>query len=515
MDNRSTRVDKIPASLWQKALDLSASAILVYELVKPDDGSLPRYLIQLANRRAEQMTGFSQNELVGRFANELFPDTSEHLTWSDIEHVVCTGESIRREFFYHFSRSGVAAWFDVSVEPTEDRRSVVVSFSDISEWKKKQQSLLSDSILFRALSSTVPEMGVVAIDFFRKIALANGSVPGLFKSTDADELIGRRFLDSIGHEFINDWQQYITTAFDGEQHHFTENWDGSRCEVYVGPVRNSEGHIVMVLAVYKNVSEQYQQQVALQLANVSLHQSNESLERFAYVASHDLQEPLRKIRAFGELINVRYADQLDDMGRDMIGRMQSAAVRMDDLIRSLLSFSRINTPVLKPESVNLNELFVGIQADLELITQEKNALVTIVSPLPTVPGDETQLRQLFQNLLTNALKFVAPGVEPQVTISACIVGGIDAPHHQEPTRLSQTQYAEIRVADNGIGIAEANLDAIFGLFTRLHSRVTYAGTGIGLATTKRVAENHGGTITVESEEGKGTTFRVYLPVAGF
>lgn len=512
MNNRSTRVDSIPTTLWQKALDLAASAIFVYESVKSENDTPPKFLIRLANRRAEQMLGVSRNELIGKFTHDVFPGPTDHSMWADIEQVLCTAEPLRREFFYHIDRSGLTAWFDVFIEPLDNEQCVVLTFNDITNWKQTQQNLLSDSILFKALSSTVPEMGVVAIDFFRKIALANGSIPALFKSVDANELIGRRFLDTIVSEFAADWQRYTTTAFDGEQHYFTENWDGARCEVYVGPVRNSGGHIVMVLAVFRNVSEQYQQQQALQQANISLHRSNESLERFAYVASHDLQEPLRKIRSFGDILNNRYAEQLDNMGRDMIGRMQSAALRMDELIRSLLSFSRINTLVLAPELVNLDELFNGIQADLEVIVQEKKAKITIQSPLPSVPGDETQLRQLFQNLLTNALKFMAPDVEPKVLISARTVSSIDIPPHANVTRNPHTQYLEISVSDNGIGIAKENFDSIFGLFTRLHSRATYAGTGIGLATTKRVVENHGGVITVDSEEGKGTTFKVYLPV---
>ncbi len=464
------------------------------------------------NRRAEQILGFSRDELIGRFVHDLSPTALNHPLWADIETVALTGKAHRRESFYHLSRSGLAAWFDVFIEPTDDRRSAVVSFNDITEWKQTQQNLLSDSILFKALSSTVPEMGVVAIDFFRKIALANGSLPGLFKSPDADNLIGHRFLETIGSQFAHDWLRYITTAFDGEQHYFTTQWDGSRCEVYVGPVSNANGQIVMVLAVFKNVSEQYQQQQALQQANMSLHRSNESLERFAYVASHDLQEPLRKIRSFGEILNARYAAQIDDMGRDMLSRMQSAAGRMDELIRSLLSFSRINTAVVIPSLVDLNQVFAGIQGDLEMVIQEKKATITIQAPLPTVPGDEPQLRQLFQNLLTNGLKFMAPEVEPTINVSARIVDGADTLPHLDTGRKQQTQYAEISVADNGIGIARENFDTIFGLFTRLHSRTVYAGTGIGLATTKRVVENHGGAISVDSEQGKGTTFRVYLPM---
>lgn len=511
MNNPSTRVDITPHSLWQTALDHSASGVLIYELVKSGDSSSSQFLIRLANRRAEQILGHSKEELIGRFAHDMFPMALEHPLWGNIEQVIQTGKPFQREMFYNVTRTNVAAWFNIVIEPVGDKRCAVVSFTDITEWKQTQQDLLEDSILFKALSSTVPEMGVVAIDFFRKIALANGQIPGLFKSTNPDDLVGRRFIDTVENEFVEDWQRYLNAAFSGEQHYFTDHWGGWRCEVYVGPVRNANGQLVMVLVVYKNVSEQYKQQLALQQANVSLHRSNESLERFAYVASHDLQEPLRKIRSFGDMLNIRYADQLDDVGRDMIGRMQSAASRMDELIRSLLNFSRINTPV-KTVPVNLKELLNGILNDLEVSIQERNAIVTVQPTLPSIPGDEARLRQLFQNLLVNALKFTAPGVEPRITVSARIVSGPEVPDHPEAGRSERTKYAEISVADNGIGIAPENFEKIFGLFTRLHGRQTYAGTGIGLATTKRVAENHGGTITVESKEGQGTTFKVYLPV---
>lgn len=512
MNNPSTKVDMMPTNLWQKALDHSPSGILVYELEKQGPDTSPQFLIQLANKQAEKMLGYTREELVGRFAHDLFPRSAGHVLWTDIERAITSKTGSKRDLFYHIARSGMAAWFSVTIDPIADSRCAVVSFVDITEWKQAQQHLLEDSILFKALSSTVPEMGVVAVDFFRKVALANGRIPGLFRSSNPDDLIGRRFVDAIEQEFMGDWETYIRTAFDGEQHYFTDHWGGWRWEVYVGPVRNANGQIVMVLVVYKNVSEQYQQQQALQQANVSLHRSNEDLERFAYVASHDLQEPLRKIRSFGDLLKARYADQLDGMGVDLVDRMQSGANRMDELIRSILAFSRVNSTPLAPATVILEDLFNGIQADLEMVIQEKKAIITVQPPLPMVPGDEAQLRQLFQNLITNALKFMSPGAEPRITISARIVSGTDVGDHPPAGRDPQTQYAEISVADNGIGIAKENFEKIFKLFTRLHGRTAYAGTGIGLATTKRVAENHGGTILVDSEEGRGTTFRVYLPV---
>lgn len=514
MNNLSAKVDITSSTLLQKALDLSASGVLVCELIKPIDAHSAQFLIQLANKRVTDVLGFEQNALVGQFAHKLFTDLTTQSLWPNLERVIMSNQSVQLESFYTFPSTGVADWFTVLMEPVGDGRSAVVSFTPITVWKQTQQDLLEDSILFKTLSSSVPEMGVVAIDFFRKIALANGLIPGLFKSSNPDELVGRRFVETIHPAFANEWVTYIATAFEGEQHSFTDQWNGWQCEVYVGPVCNANGEVVMVLTVFKNVSEQYQQQQALQQANILLQRSNQNLERFAYVASHDLQEPLRKIRSFGELLSVRYGEGLDETGRDMLRRMQSAAQRMDELIRSLLTFSRINTPTFTAVPVALETLLLDIQADLEVVIQEKKAVISFASALPTVRGDEAQLRQLFQNLLTNALKFVAPGVEPHVRIWSRLVGAMEVSNLPD-TKLSATsQFAEISVADNGIGIDPVNYEKIFGLFTRLHGRTAYEGTGIGLATTKQVAENHGGAVSVESEPAKGTTFRVYLPVAG-
>lgn len=512
MNNLSANVDIPPSALVQKALDLSASGVLVCELIKPNDTGSAQFLIQLANKRVLNVLGFEQNALMGQFAHKFFTDSTTQSLWIELERVITSNESSQLESFYAIPLTGVVDWFTVLIEPVGDNRSAVVSFTPITTWKQTEQHLLEDSILFKTLSSTVPEMGVVAVDFFRKIALANGLIPGLFKSNDPNELVGRRFIETIHSEFANDWVTYIATAFEGAQHVFTDQWDGWRCEVYVGPVRNANGQIVMVLTVFKNVSEQFQQQQALQQANSSLHRSNENLERFAYVASHDLQEPLRKIRSFGELLSLRYGEQLDELGRDMLNRMQSAAQRMDELIRSLLTFSRINTPTFTAAPIALEKLLLDIEADLEVVIQERKAVISFDSTLPTVWGDEAQLRQLFQNLLTNALKFVAPGMEPRIRISSRFVDAMDVPNLPETHSSSTNQFAEISVADNGIGIDPVNYEKIFGLFTRLHGRTAYEGTGIGLATTKRVAENHGGAVAVESEPEKGTTFRVYLPV---
>ncbi|GAB4039503.1 PAS domain-containing protein [Spirosoma jeollabukense] len=243
-------------------------------------------------------------------------------------------------------------------------------------------------------------------------------------------------------------------------------------------------------------------------ANQLLIRSNENLERFAYIASHDLQEPLRKVQQFGDLLKNQYAAQLGE-GVGYLERMQVAAGRMSTLIKDLLSFSRISTQRDTSESVQLKAIVQGVVNDLDLVIQETGALV-IIEPLPIVQGDPLQLGQLFQNLLSNALKFRQPNVSPTIRIEAKVLAAKDLPISVKPARAART-YHRIRVSDNGIGFDEKYLDRIFQVFQRLHGKNVYAGTGIGLAICEKVVTNHGGAITATSKPGAGATFDVYLP----
>lgn len=239
-----------------------------------------------------------------------------------------------------------------------------------------------------------------------------------------------------------------------------------------------------------------------------LSRSNSNLEKFAYVASHDLQEPLRKIMSFGDLLKSQYADQLGD-GAAHLQRMQSSAERMSILIRDLLTYSRISTRQESTEPVALTDIVNTVLADLDLLIEETGAVVT-VGPLPTVPGDPLQLWQLVQNLLSNALKFRQADRLPRIRVSAQSVAAADLPSTVKPARPAMT-YHRIDVTDNGIGFDEKYVDRIFQVFQRLNGRSQFAGTGIGLAICEKVAANHGGTITASSQPGQGATFSVYLP----
>lgn len=238
----------------------------------------------------------------------------------------------------------------------------------------------------------------------------------------------------------------------------------------------------------------------IQRVNRELARSNRELEDFAFVASHDLQEPLRKIIAFGDRLTSGANERLTPEGRDFVGRMRSAAVRMQELIDDLLAYSRVTTRAQPFEPVALEPVVAEVLADLEMRLEATDARVDVGS-LPTIEADRPQMRQLFQNLLSNALKFHRPGVAPEISIR----GGIEA-------AAGDGRRCRLEVADNGIGFEEKYLDRLFKPFHRLHGRDAYEGTGIGLAICKKIADRHGGAITARSSAGEGATFVVTLPV---
>lgn len=240
----------------------------------------------------------------------------------------------------------------------------------------------------------------------------------------------------------------------------------------------------------------------------ALNRSNNSLQQFAYIASHDLQEPLRKVQQFSDLLITRYADQLGE-GIDHVARMQVAAARMSTLIRDLLRFSRLSTQPHEMVPVSLTDVVETALNDLDLVISETGARV-LIAPLPTVQGDASQLGQLFQNLLSNALKFRRPGTAPVIGVSVQRVAATDLPASVKPTGAAASYY-RIDVSDNGIGFDQKYRERIFQVFQRLHGKSDYAGTGVGLAICEKVAANHGGTITAASQPGQGATFSIYLP----
>lgn len=257
-----------------------------------------------------------------------------------------------------------------------------------------------------------------------------------------------------------------------------------------------------ILKVNQKESEKLEKMVQqrtneLQHYSNELQRSNRELQDFAFVASHDLQEPLRKIRAFGDRLKSRYAEPLGD-GADYVERMQSAASRMSALIEDLLEFSRVSTRSNPFQEVDLNQTLGIVMDNLEVSIQERQAVINIAE-LPIIEADPGQMTQLFQNLLGNAIKFVESDVRPEIRVD--VENTVDEQGNPEFI---------ITVTDNGIGFDEKYADKIFTPFQRLHGRDRYAGTGIGLAICRRIVERHQGILDVKSEPGAGSSFIITL-----
>lgn len=271
------------------------------------------------------------------------------------------------------------------------------------------------------------------------------------------------------------------------------------------------GHVL----IFRDVTERRQAEQQLEEKAAELARSNAELEQFAFVASHDLQEPLRKILAFGDRLKSKCDDANLTEGRDFLERMQNAAARMQTLISDLLTFSRVISRVQPFAPVDLGVVVREVLSDLEVRIERCKARVE-VGDLPTIDADPLQMRQLFQNLVSNALKFQSPGATPKVRIQARAItnpngrsnaNGAVRPHPENESG----NWCELTVEDNGIGFDEKYLDRIFAVFQRLHGRQEYEGTGIGLAVCRRIVDRHGGVITARSKPGEGACFIIRVP----
>ena len=349
--------------------------------------------------------------------------------------------------------------------------------------------------------------GIYGLDLQGKINFVNPAA-GKISGWKVEEMVGK-----FEHEiFLKSQPGAEALRKDASGEHLNDQEfyrrDGQSFPVeYVRTPIKEKDRLVGAVIIFKDITERKRAEDAINRKAAELARSNAELEQFAYVASHDLQEPLRKIQAFGDRLKTKCdAANLVD-GRDFLERMQGAAARMQTLINDLLTFSRVISSSQPFTPVELTPIIKGVLSDLEVRIEQTKATIE-VGELPTIDADTTQMRQLFQNLVGNALKFQPANHQPVIKISAKV---IKSPFAGTPEEDPYAEQCEITVEDNGIGFEEKYLDKIFAVFQRLHGRNEYEGTGVGLAVCRRITDRHGGTITARSKLGAGACFVVTVP----
>jgi PAS domain S-box-containing protein len=377
---------------------------------------------------------------------------------------------------------------EIGLNPVERDTGTFVLASVIDITARKQAETR-----FRAAVESAPS-GMIMMDRGGKIVLVNHEAERLFGYT-RDELLGQPIELLVPERFRSKHPSYRSDFFLDPRSRamgagrdlYGRRKDGSETPVEIGlnPFETDEGFFVLASVV--DITERKR-------AEEELHRSNEELERFAYVASHDLQEPLRMVGSYVQLLGKRYKGKLDADADEFIGYALDGALRMQRLIEDLLAFSRVSTRGGALVATDANVVLDRALANVRFTIDEAGAVVTH-DPLPTVLADAGQLEHVFQNLVSNAVKFRS-AEPPRVHISA----------------TQQESRWVFGVRDNGIGIEPQYYDRIFVIFQRLHGKQEYPGTGIGLAIAKKIVERHGGKIWVTSTPGAGSTFSFSLPV---
>ncbi|NBC18759.1 MAG: PAS domain S-box protein [Bacteroidetes bacterium] len=491
--------------LLASVLSSSLDGIYAFEAVRDAAGELVDFTWILVNERAEELMGRSADALLGARLLEQMPGARDSGLFDAYVEVVETGTPFEHESYFNYD--GRDGWFRVTAVRRGD--GLAVTFRDITKRKRAEEALRRSEAFLR-MAQQIGHIGSWEWDLRTGLFTWSDEMHHIF-GLDEDAFDGQ--LETILAAVHPDDRERVREAMQQAREEpcapaleYRVVWpDGSiRVVASDGTVIGQEqGAATRLVGTAQDITERFRDKQRIERANAALEQRNRELQDFAYVASHDLQEPLRKVRAFADLFEEDYADKVDAMGEHYLDRIRDAAERMSTLITDLLAFSRIATRAHPFQEVDLNQIAAEVISDLEVRISEVEGSIE-VGELPAIEADPTQMRQLLQNLIGNAFKFRRPGVRPVVEVDAERVRGADV--------LGGDAGYRIMVRDNGIGFDNKFLDRIFTPFQRLHGRDEYEGTGMGLAICRRIVERHHGHITARSTPEAGATFVVTLPV---
>lgn len=490
-------------------LNASLNGIYVLDAVKNEEGQITDFIFTTCNQRYAELTGWPIEQVIGKSFLTLFPHTRS-TSFQMFCQVIEQSEPHRQEMYYAkaFNR-----WYDF-IAVKLGTNSIVVTFQEITKQREaaiqiEQQKILLDNILKHSPSGItvytakrnekreVEDLQCIvandAAERFTQIPnkerleqTTSQTIPGLkqtplFQMAVSALQTGAPFRTQYYHEPIQRWLELSVASMGKDS----------------------------LINVFTDITETKEIQLQLEGLVEELKRSNADLEDFAHVASHDLQEPLRKIRTFSDRLKRELEPTLTEENKRLFERMESAAVRMKTLITDLLAYSQVSKNPGEPGTVDLNDIIHNVLQDLEAPVHETGATVKVEN-LPSIQGNDRQLRQMFQNLIGNALKYRKPDTRPEVAIRCRLIKETDPICKTLPIGTKKGCYL-IEVSDNGIGFEQEHAQKIFKVFQRLHGRSEYEGTGVGLAIVQKVINNHKGHISAQSEPGEGATFQVFLP----
>lgn len=468
-------------------------------------------VFRFVSPQLRQMTSYYEGELLGTNpSNLVLPEDRKMVRDKAIQ--VLRGERLSSYRFRIFTKNGKIKWViqTASRISYEGKPAIIASIVDITELKQAEQALQESEGKYHDLCENADDM-IQCVTPECRLAYVNRR----WRETlgySQEEIDGLSLFEIVHPDYREHYLELFERVISGEQIDNVEAIfvarDGHKIMVE-GSVncKFADGKPVYTREIFRDVTKRKQAQEEAEALlkevkgiNHRLEQSNRELEDFAYIASHDLQEPLRKISSFGALLQDSLEGKLDEDQSENLDFMIDGAQRMQMIIDDLLAYSRITTKAKPFQPVDPNDVLENLKnLDLATALDETKGTILIPQPLLSVQGDRSQIHQLLQNLIGNGLKFHRKGIPPMVTIRS---------------HRMQNNMVRFYVIDNGIGINEEYHEQIFVMFKRLHSRASYSGTGIGLAICKKIAQRHGGEIGIKSTPSEGSTFWFTLPRVG-
>lgn len=495
-------------TLLDNLLQFSPSGISVIEALRDEQGAVVDFRNIVLNEAAAAITGLPREVLLTRTNLEIDPNFKDSPAHTMLVHTLQTGEPSYTD--YRLKPTG--KWMEGAVSKMDDDHLICI-ITDVTAARETQRQVEASHEKLRAVVNTSQTgffMGVPVQDDKGEITdfrftLIN-PVLAAFTGQSPEALIGELGSRWFARYKANGlFERFRDTWLTGTRQEFDFHYTAETADVWVNITLARLGD--ELLGSFTDFTPIKRLQLQLEASVEELKRSNANLEEFAHAASHDLKEPIRKIQTFAGRLKDKLSLRMDETEKSLFERMESATGRMGQLVEDLLQYSQVSMQTTQAEDVDLNAKIRTVLTDLEVQVEEKGASIT-VGELPVVRAYRRQLQQLFQNLISNALKYSKPGEAPHIRITAKVVSGTELPFEtSDPSR----SYHLIQVSDKGIGFDPQYAERIFQMFQRLHGRSEYPGTGIGLSIVRKVAENHGGYVTAESTPGEGATFNVYLP----